>query len=95
MSEIQKIDCTACKSEKTMTPKKIYRMSGLVVGVGWLLTIPSLLGVVIGLILLIATGNVASDQMASIDQASQSPGKNGPQIYTPFCSGIQNINMDK
>lgn len=38
------VDCTACKSEKTMEAVKIKRFEGVVRFIGWVIVIPSAIG---------------------------------------------------
>ena len=56
----QGLNCQACGGEKTMKPAKVSKMSPVVQVIGWLLTIPSILGILfsgfIFLSSLLATG---------------------------------------
>lgn len=45
MSNIVKLDCNACKKEKTMIPTKISKMSPVVVFIGWILAFPSMIDI--------------------------------------------------
>ena len=46
-----KLDCKACNNSKTMYPTKITKMSPVVVAVGWILTFPSILGLLVAIML--------------------------------------------
>jgi|WetSurMetagenome_2_1015567.scaffolds.fasta_scaffold165539_3 hypothetical protein len=65
------LDCNACKKEKTMAPTTVSRMSIVVRVIGWLIAIPSIIGVVISAITLItsvlAGGHAAMSGVASGD----------------------------
>lgn len=50
-----KLDCSACKSEKTMNPEKVKKFNGIVVFIGYLIAIPSVLGVIISFIIMMGT----------------------------------------
>jgi len=50
-----------------MVLKKKHRMSMPVVAIGWLLLIPSFIGIMIGIVALMATGKAASSASGSID----------------------------
>jgi uncharacterized membrane protein len=45
-----KINCKACDNEKSMEATKISRFSVVVQVIGWLLSIPSILGVLIAIV---------------------------------------------
>ncbi|MCX5782594.1 MAG: zinc ribbon domain-containing protein [Elusimicrobia bacterium] len=53
------IDCQACKQEKVMLPTKISRMSPVVVAIGWILTVPSILGIFFAILVFISTMQVS------------------------------------
>lgn len=55
-----KISCKTC-DDGTMTTKKKYRMSGVVVVIGYLFLIPSLIGIVIGAVTIGASAVVVSE----------------------------------
>ena len=61
MSNIIKINCKACDEEKSMIPSKISRMSPVVVIIGWLLAIPSVIGILISIILFFASISAGSE----------------------------------
>ena len=53
--KILSLDCSACKSPQSMNPQKIYRMSGIVVFIGYLIALPSVIGVIISIVLFVAS----------------------------------------
>lgn len=68
MSSIIKINCKACNEEKSMSPSKVSKMSPTVVVIGWLLAIPSIIGVLFSTMLFFASisaGGEVSSQAAS------------------------------
>lgn len=40
-----RLDCSACKGKSTMVPTSVNRMSPVVVLIGWILVVPSILGI--------------------------------------------------
>jgi len=50
MNKQVRLDCKACNQTKSMIPSKIYKMSPIVVFIGWILTIPSVLGVLFAVV---------------------------------------------
>jgi hypothetical protein len=54
------IRCKTC-DVGTLQSKKKYRMSGIVVAIGYILLVPSVLGMLFSLVLLFATGKAGSD----------------------------------
>lgn len=52
-NELIKIDCKTCDKKKSMEATKLHKMSPVVVVIGYLLTIPSLLGIFFSLMLLL------------------------------------------
>lgn len=59
--------CPTCQKGQLALQKK-YRMSTPVVIIGWLLLIPSFLGMLFGLLGLFATGTAATSTSASLDK---------------------------
>jgi len=62
------LDCGACKKEKAMVATKVSKMSPIVIFIGWILTIPSIFGVLLAVLLFfssISAGSTVSSQAAS------------------------------
>lgn len=56
-----KLNCKACESKHTMKPTKVRKMSPIVAFIGWLMTIPSILGLLFALLLFISSIMTGSD----------------------------------
>ena len=52
MNEI-KLNCNACNSQRSMSATKVRRLSKIVVVIGWILTIPSILGLLLAILVFI------------------------------------------
>ncbi len=52
MNEI-KLNCSACNSQRSMNATKVRRLSRIVVVIGWILTIPSVLGLLLAVLVFI------------------------------------------
>jgi hypothetical protein len=71
MSTLLKLDCNACKKEKSMSPAMISKMSPIVVFIGWIIALPSILGVFISGVLFVAVLNAhATVQTSSQAEAA-------------------------
>jgi hypothetical protein len=64
MEEI-KLDCSACKTNKSMTATKIPKFSGFIRFIGFIIVIPSILGVLFALVLLFSTGVATNEVMTT------------------------------
>jgi hypothetical protein len=49
LNSVNSLDCSACKGLQTMGRTKINRFSTIVVAIGWLMVLPSVIGILIGL----------------------------------------------
>jgi hypothetical protein len=58
--------CPTCQ-RGLLVLKKVHRMSTPVVVIGWLLLVPSFLGILIGIIMLVATGGAATATSSALD----------------------------
>lgn len=65
------IRCKTCDTGELLKRKK-YRMSGMVVFIGYILLVPSVLGILVGGIMLVATGAGTGAAMDSIQSEAQS-----------------------
>lgn len=65
------IRCKTCDTGELLKRKK-YRMSGIVVFIGYILLVPSVLGILVGGIMLVATGAGTGAAMDSIQSKAQS-----------------------
>jgi hypothetical protein len=50
-----KLNCNACNSEGSMMPVKVRRLNGIVVVIGYLIVIPSVIGMLIGGVMFVAS----------------------------------------
>ena len=60
------VDCTACKAPKAMLPTKISKFSSVLVVIGWLIAIPSILGVLLSGCMLVTTLMVGGKAVSDI-----------------------------
>jgi hypothetical protein len=73
MASTVKLDCNACKQEKSMVATKVSKMSPIVVFIGWILALPSMFGILVAVIMLFASvsaGNEVGAQAASQAEAA-------------------------
>ena len=68
------LDCTACKSEKTMAPTKIPRFNLIIRLIGIFIVTPSLLGVVISFFLFFSTIYASSEMLTSVQSDAEAAG---------------------
>lgn len=54
------LNCKACESKNSMEPTKVRKMSPIVAFIGWLLTIPSIFGILIALMIFISSMSVGA-----------------------------------
>ena len=66
MSEIIKINCKACDGKESMIPVKISRMSPAVQVIGWIITVPSIIGVVFSFIMFFKFGFMKGNAFGSM-----------------------------
>jgi hypothetical protein len=66
----QQIRCKTC-DVGTLERKKKYRLSGIVVAIGYILLIPSVLGMLFSIFLLFATGKAATDTTSGISDSAK------------------------
>lgn len=55
------LDCSACKNDRTMEPTKVHRFGGFIRLIGYIIVLPSVLGVVLAVILFIGGTSATSD----------------------------------
>jgi hypothetical protein len=85
--------CKVC-DRGSLSPKKVFRMSGPVVAIGFIILIPSILGIVFGGIMLIGVNNIASQarhqpiQSASNHEIPALEGKYSNYITDPSMSDL-------
>lgn len=73
-----KLNCQACGGQHTMQPTQVSKMSPVVIVIGWLIAIPSILGVLFA-VLLFAIGLIGAGQA--------DPGAEGAAGMAVFLSG--------
>lgn len=49
--KVSVLDCTACHGAQSMKAIKIYRFSGLVAFIGWILALPSIIGIAMSVVM--------------------------------------------
>jgi hypothetical protein len=69
-----KLDCGACKSDKTMEATQIPKFSGFIRFIGFLITLPSVLGVLFALLMLFSTGKVTSEIISTTPNDARAAG---------------------
>lgn len=74
MTNAIKLDCKACNQPKTMIPTKISKMSPIVVFIGWIMTLPSIFGIVIAIILFFASISAGSEVSAQAGSQAEATG---------------------
>lgn len=82
-----KLNCSACGGHQTMTAQQVSKMSPVVQLIGWIIAIPSILGVVcaLGLFLLGIVGAATADDAAVGGAAVFASGS------TAVCIGISSL----
>ena len=55
------IDCSTCNSPRTMKSTKVSRFHGMVIFIGYLITIPSVFGLLFAVLMFFSTGNAANE----------------------------------
>ena len=77
------VDCTACKAPKAMVPTKISKFSSVLVVIGWLIAIPSVLGVLMSGCMLVTTlmvGGKAVSDIGGTTKQGKSSSKPAPAL---------------
>lgn len=82
---IPSINCNTCGSEKSMGPTQIHKFGGIVLFIGYLIVIPSVLGVLFAVLIFISTVSASSDVMAT---AQSDPEKAGAAIGAAMGLGM-------
>lgn len=88
-----RLNCSACNSPLSMEPKKISKFSGIVQFIGYLIAIPSAIGVIISIVMFFsmgsATNEVMSTAQSNAEQAGAAIGATigfGFSLFVGFCS---------
>lgn len=68
------IDCIGCKMRRSMFPTKVPRFSGIVRFIGYVIAIPSLLGVALAVIMLIGSTTATMDVMQEVSTDAERTG---------------------
>ena len=88
------LDCSVCKTEKSMTPTKIRRTNFLLSFMGLIILIPSSLGFLFSLLSFYSIVNATNQVMAnSITQAEKAGAAIGSGIGFTFSLGIAVISI--
>ena len=87
-----RLNCQACGSQHTMHPTQVSKMSPVVIVIGWLIAIPSILGVLFAGLILLA-GVVGA---GSVDPATEgaAAGAGAALVFsggTAACVGISSL----
>ena len=77
-----RLNCQSCNTEKSMIATKVSKFGGIVKLIGWLIAIPSALGVVICIISAFMVAGQPGDSQA--DQV----GKGGAEVVFFFLGGV-------
>lgn len=68
------LDCNACKSDRTMRPTKVSRFNTILRLIGYIIVIPSLLGVTFSFVTCFATADAANEVMAQAQSNAETAG---------------------
>jgi hypothetical protein len=60
-----KLDCSACKTESSMEATTIPKFNTILRIIGFVIVVPSVLGMIMALIMFISTGNATSELMSA------------------------------
>ncbi len=74
MTSVQKLDCKGCNQSKTMEPKKISKMSTVVVVIGWIIAFPSIIGVIASLVMFISSVGAGAEVTANAQSEAEEMG---------------------
>jgi len=69
-----KLDCNACKNEKTMQATKVPKFSSFIRFIGYLIALPSVLGVLFAIIMLISTSSASTEVMSAAQTDAEAAG---------------------
>jgi len=72
--EKMKLDCSACKNEKTMEATEIPKFSVFIRFIGFLITLPSVLGILFALLMFFSTGKATSEVMSASQSSASATG---------------------
>ena len=68
------LDCSACKQEQSMEAAKVKRFGGVVRLIGYIIAIPSAIGVIIAIIGFLTTGAVTQEAMSGAQTGVEEAG---------------------
>jgi hypothetical protein len=68
------LDCSACKSEKTMKAAEIARFHGIVRVIGYVIVVPSVIGIIFSIIMFMAAGSASSEVMSTTQSSAAQAG---------------------
>ncbi len=68
------LDCNACKSEKSMKAAKIPRFTTILRIIGYIIVIPSVLGVLFAVLMFFSTGSATSEVMSTVQTDAEATG---------------------
>ncbi len=69
-----RLDCGACKNEKSMEATKIPKFSGFIRFIGFIIVMPSIIGILIALIMFFAIGSATNEVMTSSNGGAEVAG---------------------
>ena len=69
-----KLDCSACKTDKVMEATKIPKFPGFIRFIGFLIAIPSVLGVLFAILMFFSTGSATNEVMSSAQSDAEAAG---------------------
>ena len=68
------LDCNACKTDGTMKPTKVARFNTILRVIGYVIVLPSLLGVAFAFTTCFATADAANEVMAQAQSGAETAG---------------------
>jgi hypothetical protein len=74
MSAAIALDCSGCKSDQTMKPTKVTRFNTVLRLIGWIIVVPSILGVVFGFMTCFATTEAADATLTAAQSDAEAAG---------------------
>lgn len=72
--EVIKLDCGACKNEKTMEATKIPKFSSFIRFIGFIIVLPSVIGILFAVLMFFSTGSATSEIMSSTQSDAEAAG---------------------
>lgn len=71
---IPQIDCSTCKTTNSMKPTKIGKFNGFLRFIGYLIAIPSVIGVFFAVLMLVGVGSATNEVMTAAQSDGEAAG---------------------